>query len=631
MPVLDELLVALDGWYDPRWAEPWDAVGLVCGDRNEPVERVLLAVDAVPGTVAEAVDFGAQLLVTHHPLLLTPVHGVPADDPKGALVHRMIRSGLAHLVAHTNADVADPGVSDALGARLGLQAMRPLQARSEPALDKLVTFVPVAEAPRLIDALAAAGAGALGDYDRCAWTTEGTGTFRPLAGANPAIGSIGQVEQVAESRVEMVVPVARRAAVIAALRATHPYEEPAFDLLASAPVPSPLGTGRVGELAETTTLAEFVRRAAAVLPATAWGLRAAGDPQRAVRRVAVCGGSGGSLTEFARAAGADVLLTADLKHHPVVEAVTERGGGGMALVDAAHWATEAPWLARGGRSSARSLRHYGGGPSVRAGNRPVDTAHAVTGNESNKHVNADPAAQLRLLDLQAADTAIAQLAHKRATLPELAALAERSERATQLHNDAIDAETELADIVAEQRKLEHEVETVRARAERDEQRLQAGGLPAKELEGLQHEVVTLARRQSTLEDELLEVMERHEESEARVSELERARAELTAEIEQLTSARDTALGRIDADSAAQSQQRAAIAVELPADLLAVYERARDHGGGVGAAALRQRRCEGCHIELSGAELTAVRSAEPDEVVRCEECRRILVRTAESGL
>jgi putative NIF3 family GTP cyclohydrolase 1 type 2 len=133
----------MSGWYEPRWAEPWDAVGLVCGDPDEPVDRVLLAVDPVPATVAEATQLGAGLLITHHPLLLTGVHGVPADDPKGALVHRMIRSGVAHLVAHTNADVAVPGVSDALGDLLGLTGMRPLEPAPGASVDKLVVFVPV--------------------------------------------------------------------------------------------------------------------------------------------------------------------------------------------------------------------------------------------------------------------------------------------------------------------------------------------------------------------------------------------------------------------------------------------------------------------------------------------------------
>ena len=344
MPVLAELIAALDGWFDPSWAESWDAVGLVCGDPDESVGRVLLAVDAVPATVAEAIDGGAGLLITHHPLLLTGVHGVPANDPKGRLVHRMIRAGLAHFVAHTNADVARPGVSDALAERLGLTGLRPLDPQPADPLDKLVVFVPEGDAERLVDALAAAGAGRLGDYERCAWQTNGSGTFRPLAGADPAIGTVGRIERVAEARVEMVVPAARRRAVLAALRSTHPYEEPAFDLLVQHRLPGERGTGRVGELPEPMTLAEFTRLAAGALPATAWGVRAAGDPDRPVRTVAVCGGSGGSLVGAAGRAGADALLTADLKHHPALEAVTERGGDGPALVDAAHWATEAPWL-----------------------------------------------------------------------------------------------------------------------------------------------------------------------------------------------------------------------------------------------------------------------------------------------
>jgi dinuclear metal center YbgI/SA1388 family protein len=383
MPAVAELLAALEEWFDPRSAEPWDAVGLVCGDPDEPVERVLLAVDAVPATVGEALDLGAGLLVTHHPLLLTAVHGVPANDPKGALVHRMIRGGVAHYVAHTNADVADPGVSDALASRLGLREVRPLAPRDEPALDKLVVFVPEADAEELITALGAAGAGRLGDYERCAWTTQGDGTFRPLPGAHPAIGSVGDVEHVAETRVEMVVPRHVRSGVLAALRAAHPYEEPAFDLLRAVPLPGTCGTGRVGELAGELALADFVAQVAAVLPATAWGVRAAGDPKRPVRTVAVCGGAGGSLAEDARRAGADAYLTADLKHHPVVEAVTERGGHGMALVDAAHWATEAPWL----DAVAAALRgRFGTSVDVRVSRHITDpwTLH-VPSPEASQH------------------------------------------------------------------------------------------------------------------------------------------------------------------------------------------------------------------------------------------------------
>jgi predicted nucleic acid-binding Zn-ribbon protein len=246
-------------------------------------------------------------------------------------------------------------------------------------------------------------------------------------------------------------------------------------------------------------------------------------------------------------------------------------------------------------------------------------------------VNADHAVQLRLLDLQAADTALAQLAHRRRSLPELAALAELEAEAVDLGNDIVDSETDLADIADEQRRLENEVDVVRTRATRDEQRMQAGGLPSKELESLQHEIASLARRQSTLEDELLEVMERTEQADKGLGVLRGRREVIEARHAELTAVRDEAFAEIDRTANLRTSERAMIATEIPADLLALYEKAREHGGGSGAAMLRARRCEGCRIELSGSELSAVRTAAADEVVRCENCRRILVRTDESGL
>ncbi len=246
-------------------------------------------------------------------------------------------------------------------------------------------------------------------------------------------------------------------------------------------------------------------------------------------------------------------------------------------------------------------------------------------------MNAAHSAQLRLLDLQAVDTSLAQLAHRRHSLPELAALADREKLAGELAGDVAEAQTQAGDVADQQRRLENEVDAVRARAVRDEQRMQSGGLPAKEIEGLQHEVATLARRQGSLEDELLEVMEQREEADAALARLTDQRSAVDAERAELVASRDAAFAEIDSAVEARSGERTAIAGELPSDLLALYERARDHGGGIGAAMLKQRRCEGCRIELSGSELTAVRTAAPDEVVRCENCRRILIRTDESGL
>lgn len=346
MPTLVDVIGALERQYDPSWAEPWDAVGLVCGDPGSDVRRVHFAVDPVAAVVDEAIAAGAQLLVTHHPLFLGGTTSVTATTAKGQVVHRLISAGCALYVAHTNADVADPGVSDALADSVGLRDVTPLQPRSGDPQDKLVTFVPADATDRILDALAAAGAGEIGDYDRCAFLVEGTGTFRAGAQTNPAVGRPGELTRTAETRVEMVLPRSRRPAVVRALVEAHPYEEPAYDVIELASGPGPRGLGRVGDLAEATTLEEFTAHVARSLPATAWGVRAAGDPRRPVRRVAVCGGSGGDLAGVAARAGADVLVTADLKHHVTSETIEDDV---VALVDAAHWATEWPWLHQAAR------------------------------------------------------------------------------------------------------------------------------------------------------------------------------------------------------------------------------------------------------------------------------------------
>lgn len=343
-PSLAAVVAELDRLYPPAWAESWDAVGLVVGDPDAPVRRILFAVDPVDAVVDEAVELGADLLVTHHPMFLRGVHGFAATTPKGRRAHRLVRAGIALHTAHTNADVADPGVSDALAAALGIGAVTPvIPLRPAPAdpLDVVVVYVPQVDADALVDALSAAGAGQIGDYSRCAFTATGVGTFRPDAGAAPTIGSVGTIERVDETRIEMVLPRERRAAVVAALRVAHPYEEPAFSVLELAPWPGRRGLGRVGELAAPVTFGDFAAQVAGALPATAAGIRAAGDPDRRVHRIAVCGGAGDDLFGDARAAGADVLVTADLRHHPVSEAIE---GGGPLLIDPGHWASEWPWL-----------------------------------------------------------------------------------------------------------------------------------------------------------------------------------------------------------------------------------------------------------------------------------------------
>lgn len=239
LPAVRDVVDALDRRYPRDWAEQWDRVGLVLGEFDSPVRKVLCVVDSVPETVDQAIAVGADLIVAHHPLLLKPVSSIAPDTYKGRIIHRLIRAGIALYAAHTNADIANPGVSDALAARLDLADLRPL--------------VPAGGT--------AAGAGR--------------------------------------------------------------------------------GIGRIGELAAPVPLDEFAEFAARRLPVTAAGVRAAGDPKRLVRTIAVCGGAGDSFLADATAAGVDAYLCADLRHHPASEHLA---AGGPALLDVAHWASERPWL-----------------------------------------------------------------------------------------------------------------------------------------------------------------------------------------------------------------------------------------------------------------------------------------------
>ena len=246
-------------------------------------------------------------------------------------------------------------------------------------------------------------------------------------------------------------------------------------------------------------------------------------------------------------------------------------------------------------------------------------------------MKADPDAQRRLLELQAIDTALAQLAHRRRTLPEHAELGRLAREIAVLDDARIKAQVTVDDLDRDIARLEKDTEQVRARAARDQARLDAGTGPAKELEALQHELGSLARRQSELENAELELMEQRETAEATLTGAQSRLAAVRARQDAAQTARDEALRQIAQDEEFRSAGRRPLVADLPAELVALYERIREASGGVGAALLRAGRCEGCRLELSGVDRAALRAAPPDEVVRCEECRRILVRTAESGL
>ncbi|WP_226346102.1 zinc ribbon domain-containing protein [Agilicoccus flavus] len=245
-------------------------------------------------------------------------------------------------------------------------------------------------------------------------------------------------------------------------------------------------------------------------------------------------------------------------------------------------------------------------------------------------MKADPSRQWRLLDLQALDTRSAQIAHRRRTLPEEAAHASAAAELSTVDDSLVAATTALEDVRREIAKAEDDVRLVRERAERNRSRLDEGQGSAKDLQGMQHELESLARRQDVLEDAELEVMERAEGIEAEVAELTARRERLATGVEEAAAARDRAVAGLDSEQRDIDGRRAGVADGVGEDLLALYEKIRAQTG-MGAAALSQRRCEGCRLELLGADLRRITEAPQDEVVRCEECRRILVRTAESGL
>ncbi|MER6214060.1 MULTISPECIES: zinc ribbon domain-containing protein [unclassified Streptomyces] len=247
-------------------------------------------------------------------------------------------------------------------------------------------------------------------------------------------------------------------------------------------------------------------------------------------------------------------------------------------------------------------------------------------------MNAEPADQIRLLDIQALDIRLSQLDHKRNSLPEHAEVDSLTKDLSQQRDLLVAAQTQASDAAREQTKAEQDVDQVRQRAARDQQRLESGaGISARDLANLQSEVASLAKRQADLEDVVLEVMERLEGAQERVTTITERVSALEAKLADATARRDAATGELDAEAAKIAKDREVVVASMPADLMALYERIRVKQGGVGAARLYQRRCEGCRLELDMAEVNEIKAAARDQVVRHDNCGRILVRTADSGI
>lgn len=336
MAVVSDWLELLDEWYPPAWAEEWDNVGLQVGDRSRRAERALVALDPTAEVVGEAADKGCGLLVAHHPLLFRPLSRLDVDEPVGRTLAAALSGGVAVVACHTNADVASPGVSDALAEALDLEVTGVLDETAAGERVKLVTFVPADATAKVLDAIAGAGGGVIGEYTHCSYRVSGTGTFLPSDRARPAVGERGSLNEVEEDRLEVVVPRDRLRAAALAMVDAHPYEEVAYDVypLASG---GGLGLGRVARPRSPLTasaLADVCRER------LGGSVRVAGKDDVDVRNVALCGGSGASLIPAALRAGVDAYVTGDVKHHEALDAASD----GLTVIDAGHHGTEWPFV-----------------------------------------------------------------------------------------------------------------------------------------------------------------------------------------------------------------------------------------------------------------------------------------------
>ena len=319
-----------------RLAEPWDNVGLLWGDPESVVDKLLTCLTVTPEVVAEAVENRADVVVSHHPVLFKAVKSVRADRPGGATLWRLARADIAIISPHTAFDNTVGGINDILASLLGLVDVGPLRLSPPSTRYKVVVFAPVADRGPILEAAFAAGAGQVGNYVECSYSGPGAGTFLGAEGTNPTVGLAGRRESVRERRVEMPVSADRLAAVLAAIRSRHSYEEPAIDVYPLRPEPEGPGIGRVGRLPAAETLSAFAARVSAALTCPA--PMVVGTPGRRIERVAIACGAGDDFLGDAIRGGADALLTGEARYHRAIEAEE----AGIALILAGHHATERP-------------------------------------------------------------------------------------------------------------------------------------------------------------------------------------------------------------------------------------------------------------------------------------------------
>ena len=358
MPTLREIIKALFDLAPVELASEGDNVGLQVGDPDTRIDRVLVALDVTAGLIHKARDQDIQLAVVHHPLIYSPVRSITPDSHPAKLAIEAIRANLAIVTMHTNLDYAPGGVNDRLAETVGLKEIRPLRPWGKHSLVKVVVFVPEENQTKVRRAMCDAGAGEIGAYRECSFRTGGAGTFRPLEGANPAIGKVGKLEEAAEERLELLVGKSRLPMVLQAMIAAHPYEEPAYDIYPLDNYFPGAGQGRIGKLPQSISLKALAAQIGRLLNTEL--IRTTGKSNKKIMTVAVCSGSARGFVETARQAGADALLAGEIPHHERLEAEDE----GLGVIEAGHGPSEKPavwvldkWLKKAFGSKLKVMKY----------------------------------------------------------------------------------------------------------------------------------------------------------------------------------------------------------------------------------------------------------------------------------
>jgi dinuclear metal center YbgI/SA1388 family protein len=332
MTQIRQLTAHLETLAPLAYQESYDNAGLIVGDPATEIRNVLVTLDATEAVVDEAIAKGCNLIVAHHPIVFKGLKKLNGKTYVERTVIKAIKHDIAIYATHTNLDNVVGGVNFMIARKLGLQNVRILAPKTQ-VLSKLVTFVPVADTQRVLKALYAAGAGQIGEYSNCSFRVEGTGTYQPGAGANPAIGRVGEYHEETENRLEVIIPTHQQGQILSALRQAHPYEEVAYYLTALDNQNQEVGSGAVGELRESLGSQSWLLYLKEHMRLDM--IRYTPLPNRPIQRVAVCGGVGSFLLPDAIRAGADVFVTADYKYHEFFDA-----DGRLGICDIGHYESE---------------------------------------------------------------------------------------------------------------------------------------------------------------------------------------------------------------------------------------------------------------------------------------------------